>query len=288
MLGTTLGALARADGWDVVATDREVDASDAAVVDDFVARHRPACIINCAAWTAVDLAETEQAAAAQANARLPGVLGAAAARIGARALHISTDYVFDGAVPDPERPLREDDPTGPVSVYGATKLGGERAFLEATAGAGLVVRTSWLYGPAGKNFVTTMLKLMAERDELKVVADQRGRPTATSTLATALLALAGTKAGGVVHVADEAGPRGISWHDFAVAIRDGARQRGLPIRAHTIHAIPTSAYPTPARRPAWSVLDTTRYTAVTGKALPSWSSTLAAYLDALATPSTAA
>jgi len=282
MLGTTLATQARARGWGVVATGRDVDASDPAVVAAFVDAHRPACIINCAAWTAVDLAESEAAAAARANEALPGVLGEAAARVGARALHVSTDYVFDGAAPEPERPLREDDPTGPVSVYGRTKLAGERAFLERTGGRGLVVRTSWLYGPGGKNFVTTMLKLMAERDELKVVADQRGRPTSTATLAAALLALADTDAGGVVHVADEAGPRGIAWHDFAVAIRAGALARGLPVKAHAIHAIPTSAYPTPAKRPAWSVLDTTRYTALTGAALPSWEQTLGAYLDVVA------
>ncbi|MBM4283049.1 MAG: sugar nucleotide-binding protein, partial [Deltaproteobacteria bacterium] len=138
-----------------------------------------------------------------------------------------------------------------------------------------------LYGPGGKNFVTTILRLLAERDELKVVADQRGRPTSTSTLADALLRLAATDAGGVVHVADDAGLRGIAWHDFALAIRAGAVERGLPVKAHTIHAIPTSAYPTPAQRPAWSVLDTTRCAQLTGAALPSWEQTLGAYLDVI-------
>jgi dTDP-4-dehydrorhamnose reductase len=282
MLGTTLCARAQARGYEVVATGREVDGADAAVVDAFVRECRPTHVIVCAAWTAVDLAETESAAAHRANAVLPGVIGGAARHVGARALHVSTDYVFDGAVPAPERALREDDPTGPVSVYGQTKLDGERAFLDATAGAGLVARTSWLYGPGGKNFVTTMLKLMAERDELKVVADQRGRPTSTSTLADALLRLLEVDAGGVAHVADEAGPRGISWHDFAVAIRAGALARGLPVKAQAIHAIPSSAYPTPAKRPAWSVLDTTRYTQLTGASLPSWEHTLGSYLDVVA------
>jgi dTDP-4-dehydrorhamnose reductase len=282
MLGTQLAARAIARGHDVVATGREVDAADPAVVAAFVAQHRPTLVINCAAWTAVDLAETEQAAAHRANVILPAVVGAAAARVGARVLHVSTDYVFDGAPPAPERSLREDDPTGPVSVYGATKLEGERAFVQATAGLGAVVRTSWLYGPGGRNFVTTMLKLMADREELRVVADQRGRPTSTATLADALLRLIDADARGVFHVADDAGPRGISWHDFAVAIRAGALARGWPIKAHTIQAIPTSAWPTPAKRPAWSVLDTTRYTALTGHSLPAWEQTLGSYLDELA------
>jgi dTDP-4-dehydrorhamnose reductase len=284
MLGTTLCARAAARGYDVVATGHDVDAADHAVVAAFVERHRPTHVINCAAWTAVDLAETERDAARRANAVLPGVVGAAAMAIGARVLHVSTDYVFDGAAPSPERPLREDDPTGPVSTYGATKLDGERAFADATAGRGLVVRTSWLYGPGGKNFVTTMLKLMAERDELRVVADQRGRPTSTTTLADALLRLLDVDAGGVVHVADEAGARGISWHDFATAIRAGAVARGLPVKAQVIHAIPSSAYPTPAKRPAWSVLDTTRYEQLTGDALPPWQQTLGSYLDVVAAP----
>jgi dTDP-4-dehydrorhamnose reductase len=281
MLGTTLCKRAAAAGFDVLATGHDVDAADRDVVSAFVALHRPTDVINCAAWTAVDLAETERDAAHRGNAVLPGVVGAAATAIGARVLHVSTDYVFDGAAPVPERALREDDDTGPVSVYGTTKLDGERAFADATAGAGLVVRTSWLYGPGGKNFVTTMLKLMAERDELKVVADQRGRPTSTSTLTDALLRLLDIDDGGIVHVADEAGARGISWHDFAVAIRAGAIARGLLVKAHTIHAIPTSAYPTPAKRPAWSVLDTTRYTRLTGTSLPSWEQTLGGYLDRL-------
>ncbi len=279
MLGSLLARRAAAEGFIVLPTGRDVDAADHAVVDAFVAEHRPTHVINCAAWTAVDRAETEQAAAHRDNAILPGVVGAAAARIGAHALHVSTDYVFAGAAPEPERGLREDDPTEPVSVYGATKLAGERAFLDATEGRGLIVRTSWLYGPGGKNFVTTMLRLLAERDELAVVADQRGRPTATSTLAGALLCLLPVADGGIVHVADEAGPRGISWHDFATAIRAGALRRGFPVKAQTIRAIPTSAYPTPARRPAWSVFDTTRYTGLTGQTLPSWEHTLAAYLD---------
>jgi dTDP-4-dehydrorhamnose reductase len=282
MLGTTLCARAQARGYEVVVTDREVDGADASVVDAFVRERRPTHVIVCAAWTAVDLAETEAASAHRANAVLPGVIGAAARRVGARALHVSTDYVFDGAVPSPERALREDDPTGPVSVYGQTKLDGERSFLDATAGKGLVARTSWLYGPGGKNFVTTMLKLMAERDELGVVADQRGRPTSTTTLADALMRLLDVDAGGIAHVADEAGPRGISWHEFAVAIRAGALARGLPVKTQAIHAILSSAYPTPAKRPAWSVLDTTRYTQLTDASLPSWEHTLASYLDVVA------
>jgi dTDP-4-dehydrorhamnose reductase len=282
MLGSMLTRLATAAGHEVWSTGRDVDVADEGAVEAFVERHHPTHIVNCAAFTAVDLAESEVAAAQRANTVAPRVLGHAAVGIGARIVHVSTDYVFGGRVPSPERSLLEDDDTGPVSVYGLTKLQGEQALLDETAGRGLVVRTSWLYGPGGKNFVTTILRLLAERDELAVVADQRGRPTSTSTLAESLLTLLPLDAQGVVHVADDAGPRGISWHDFASAIRTGALARGLPVKAQDIKPISTSAFPTKAQRPAWSVLDTARYTRMTGRTLPDWQTTLGRYLDDVA------
>ncbi|MDP2342691.1 MAG: dTDP-4-dehydrorhamnose reductase [Deltaproteobacteria bacterium] len=276
MLGTRLAEVIAAAGVDVVVTARaQVDVTQREAVLEFARSERPSLIVNCTAYTAVDKAESEPALAEAGNADAPAFIGAAAREIGARALHVSTDYVFAGVG---SRPLKEDDATGPVSVYGKSKLRGEERFLEATAGAGLVVRTSWLYGPKGKNFVSTMLKLMAEREQLKVVADQRGRPTSTSTLADRLWKLAALDATGIVHVADAAGPTGISWHEFAVAIHAGAKARGLPIKATTIEAIPTSAYPTPAVRPAWSVLDCSRCESLTGP-LPLWTTTLDAFLD---------
>ncbi len=275
MLGSRLSALAAAD-VDVITTTRaDVDVADRAAVLAFAQRRRPTLILNCTAYTAVDKAESEPALATAGNADAPAWLGEAARAVGARALHVSTDYVFDGSG---SRPLREDDATGPVSAYGRSKRQGEERFLDATSGQGLVVRTSWLYGPGGKNFVLTMLKLMAEREQLKVVADQRGRPTSTSTLAQRLWLLAALDATGIVHVADATGPQGISWHDFAVAIHAGASARGLPLQAKSIEAIATSAYPTPAVRPAWSVLDCSRCETLTGP-LPSWTTTLEAFLD---------
>jgi len=278
MLGTRLAADAIA-AHEVVVSDREVDIADAGAVARFLDARGPfELVINCAAFTAVDLAETERDAAFRVNATGPQVLAAACATRGARLVHISTDYVFDGSG---STPLAEDAPTGPIGAYGDSKLAGERAVL-AAGGQPLVVRTSWLYGPTHKNFVLTMLKLMAERDALRVVGDQRGRPTSTATLSHALLRLAGVEATGVVHVADETGPHGISWHDFAVAIREGALARGLPVKATVVEAIPTSAYPTPARRPAWSVFSTERYRRLTGEALPDWKQRLGEVLDVVA------
>ncbi len=276
MLGQALQRALTDTSHDVVISGSDVDVADTDAVNAYVDVHTPALIINCAAYTAVDKAEAEEATALRSNGDGPGVLGAAAARTGARALHVSTDYVFDGTSKQSWSP---DDKTAPLGAYGRTKLVGEQRFLEATNGKGLVVRTSWLFGYGGKNFVTTMLKLMSEREQLKVVGDQHGRPTSTQTLASTLLALGqGSDAGGITHVAD-AGPT--TWHAFACAIRDGARERGHALKVQHIEAIPTSAYPTPAVRPAWSVLDTTRTEQLTGIILPPWMTTLGRYLDEL-------
>ena len=278
MLGSRLGNDARAAGHDVVVSGREVDIADADAVATFMAAHHPQAIVNCAAYTAVDKAESEDADATRINAVGPGVLARAAAAIGARIVHVSTDYVFSGTG---STPLSEDTPTGPVSVYGRSKRAGELAVLAANDDA-VIVRTSWLYAATHKNFVRTMLTLMADRDQLRVVSDQRGRPTSTTTLSHAILRLLEVKARGVVHVADETGPEGISWHDFAVAIREDATARGLPMKVQGVEAIPTAAYPTPAARPAWSVFATDRYRALTGEPLPPWRAALGRVLDDLA------
>jgi dTDP-4-dehydrorhamnose reductase len=275
MLGSELQRQLKGSGHDVVVTGREVDVADAGVVGAFADVNRFDVVINCAGYTAVDKAEAEEDAATRVNGEAPGVLGAAAHKTGARVLHVSTDYVFDGTSKQSWLP---DDATGPLSAYGRSKLAGERRLLEATDGKGLVVRTSWLFGHGGKNFVTTMLSLMAEREQLKVVADQHGRPTSTATLAATLLSLSTVAAGGVTHCADA---EATTWHGFATAIADGARARGFPIQVRTIEAVPTSAYPTPARRPAWSVLDTTRTEQLIGRPLPPWRATLGRFLDEL-------
>jgi dTDP-4-dehydrorhamnose reductase len=275
MLGTDLGALLKARGHDVVISDRELDIADPVAVEAFVVDVRPTHIINCAAYTAVDLAESEEAQARRANADGPACLADVARRHRLHATHVSTDYVFPG---DGAHPYTEDDAVGPLSAYGRTKLEGEQRFLAAAGDKGAVVRTSWLYGVHGKSFPATMLKLMAEREELRVVDDQRGRPTFTRDLARALADVSEKQLSGVFHFAN-AGE--VTWHGFACAIRDEALARGRALRVKTIHAIPTSAYPTPAKRPAYSVLSTSKIEAALGWSPPPWREGLRAYLGAL-------
>jgi dTDP-4-dehydrorhamnose reductase len=278
MLGSRVAADADAS-FEVVVTGEEVDIVDPVAVAAWWRGSGPFdVVVNCAAYTAVDAAEANVDVATAVNAHGPRVLAAACATSGARLVHVSTDYVFDGSA---TTPIDEGAPTNPLGVYGQSKLAGEQAVL-AHGGAALVVRTSWLYAPTHKNFVLTMLKLMAERDALRVVSDQRGRPTSTQTLSSALLRLIDVEASGVVHVADATGPHGISWHDFAGAIREGALARGLPVKASIVEPIQSSAYPTPAKRPAFSVLSTARYEALTGEVLPEWRARLAAVLDVVA------
>ena len=256
-----------AAGADVVAagrpdTDLTAEASLAAAVD----RHAPDVVVNAAAYTAVDAAEDDEAAAHALNATGPGMLATLCAARDLPLVHISTDYVFDGQLP---RPYREDDPTAPQSAYGRTKLAGEEAVLGSGARA-LVLRTAWVYSPFGKNFVKTMLRVGAERDQLKVVSDQRGNPTSALDIADAILRLSAARqtwpAGGrVVHLT--AGGEA-SWHEFAEAI---FAEAGL---SPEVLAIPTSDYPTPAQRPANSRLDGSRLAEEFGIRLPDWRDSL--------------
>lgn len=226
-----------------------LDICDGAAVLRTIQTERPALIINAAAYTAVDKAETERDQAFAVNATGASNLAAAAAAVGARFLHISTDFVFDGSKSSPYQP---DDRPNPLSVYGASKLAGEQAAL-AGGGNPLIVRTGWLYASHGQNFVKTILRLLGEREELAVIADQLGTPTWTGSLAQALWAAAAKpELRGIYHWSD-AGVA--SWYDFAVAIQEEALQLGLLSRPIPITPITTTAYPTPARRPAYSVLD---------------------------------
>ena len=218
-------------------------------------------VINAAAWTAVDRAETEEAAATVVNGEAPAAIARACAAKGLPFLHISTDYVFDGAG---DRPFRPDDPTDPLGAYGRSKLAGEIGVRDSGARA-LILRTSWVVSAHGANFVKTMLRLGRERDSLNVVADQVGGPTPAAAIADALFvaarAMVGGAAGGTHHFS---GAPDTSWADFARAIMARA---GLSC---TINDIPTSAYPTPARRPANSRLDCSALAAAFGIARPDW------------------
>lgn len=237
--------------------EADFDIGNAVQVADVVASTRPDLLVNAAAWTAVDKAEVEEDAALLVNATAVGNLAAAAAATGARFVQVSTDYVFDGQACQPYKP---DTPPAPASAYGRTKLAGEQA-AKAHHPAPLIIRTAWVYAAAGNNFVKTMLRLMAERDEVRVVADQVGTPTHAASLARAIWALDGQR--GIFHWTDA----GItSWYDFAQAIQDEALRLGKLGRSVPIIPISTEDYPTPARRPAWSVLDKSSSWAITGPA----------------------
>jgi dTDP-4-dehydrorhamnose reductase len=241
-----------------------------------VARIAPDVVVNAAAYTAVDRAETEREAAYRANAEAPRALALACARHGARLVHFSTDYVFDGRG---TRPYREDDPTSPLGVYGESKLAGEDA-IRASGVDHAILRTAWVYAPRGHNFLLTMLRLGAERDRLRVVADQFGTPTSAGLVAdaTAQVIAHPSRASGTWHLTASGQT---SWHGFAEAIFAGAVERGLLARTPVVEAISTAEYPTPAARPAYSVLDTTKLQRDFGIAPPDWREGLSRALDAL-------
>jgi dTDP-4-dehydrorhamnose reductase len=227
---------------------------------------RPEVIINAAAYTAVDGAETKPDLAVSINAEGPGHLARAAERAGARLLHVSTDFVFDGQQQQPYSPRQEPRPLG---VYGHSKLAGERRVQEILPLHSVILRTSWVYSSHGTNFVKTMLRLMNERDELRVVADQVGTPTWALGLAQTLWAFLDHPAShGIFHWTDAGN---CSWYDFACAIYSEGRALGLIDRELSIEAVPTSEYPTPAQRPAYSVLDCTSTQELLGREASDWS-----------------
>ena len=248
-LGRLLVSTAPA-GMQVTALSRAgLDIGDAAAVLAAVRTLAPGLIINAAAYTAVDKAESEGELAARVNALGPAHLAAAARAVGARLVHVSTDFVFDGTA---GTPYRADAATHPLSVYGRTKRDGELAVLEALPEHSLIVRTAWVYAAQGRNFLLTMLRLMRERGAVRVVADQVGTPTSARPLAMALWQMAGAGVTGMHHWTD-AGVA--SWYDFAVAIAEEAATLGLLPAGVSVTPIATADYPTPAHRPAYSVLD---------------------------------
>jgi dTDP-4-dehydrorhamnose reductase len=273
-LGRALQATAPAGTEIVAPPEAEFDILDAARVRAVLAETRPDLVVNAAAYTAVDRAESDADTAEAVNGTAAGTLAAAAAEVGARFAHVSTDFVFDGRTPDPISP---DSEPAPLSVYGATKLSGERQ-VAAAHPSPLILRTAWVYAARGSNFVHTMLRLMRERPEVRVVSDQVGTPTHADSLARAIWALDAARATDIHHWTD-AGVA--SWYDFAVAIHDEALALGLLARSVTVVPIRTSDYPTPARRPAMSVLDKGSSWAITGPAAH-WRAELRLALQAIA------
>lgn len=259
-LGKSLERMAPADA-DIASHDIDtLDITDVSAIDAVVEEVAPDVVFNAAAYTAVDKAEAEEDAALAVNATAVGNLAAAAARAGARLVHVSTDFVFDGLSGVPYTPNAQ---TVPIGAYGRTKLAGEKAAGEGA----LIVRTSWVYAPTGGNFVRTMLRLMAERSEVRVVADQVGTPTYAPGLAAALWCMAVKGATGIHHYTDSGA---CSWYDFAVAIQEEALAAGLLDKAVPVLPINSAEYPTPARRPHYSVLEKTSTFAILGEPTPHW------------------
>ncbi len=272
-LGRGLQASAPA-GVSVVAHDYDtLDITDRAAVAAMVEAERPDLILNAAAYTAVDKAESDADAAHAVNATAVGLLAEAARGVGARLVHVSTDFVFDGTSGVPYAP---DAAPNPLGVYGRTKLEGERLAGDDA----LIVRTAWVYAPAGGNFVRTMLRLMAERPEVRVVADQIGTPTYAPGLAAALWTLAERRVAGIHHYTDAGAA---SWYDFAVAIQEEAVTAGLLGQAVPVIPIATADFPTPARRPSYSVLDKSSTFAALGGPTPHWRANLRLMLNEIKT-----
>ena len=269
-------------GFDTVGMgSAELDISDAERVAVLVAELQPQLIINAAAYTAVDKAESELARAWAVNRDGVAHLAVAAERLSIPLLHISTDYVFAG---DAREPYRECDPTGPTGVYGASKLGGELE-LAAKCSRYMILRTSWVFAAQGNNFVKTMLRLGRERDQLGVVADQQGCPTSAASIARALWTLAmqyrdlGSLHWGTYHFS---GTPACTWHEFALEIFRQGHQHGAITKIPQVRGIDSVEYPTPAKRPAWSVMDCSKLRDQLGISQPDWRLELAAVITEMA------
>jgi dTDP-4-dehydrorhamnose reductase len=276
-LGRELCLLLKEEGIDTIAlTRRELDLSGPAdAIGAMIAGHQADWVVNCAAYTQVDKAESEPELAHAVNAVAAGAIARAVQGYGGRMLQVSTDFVFSG---DQAVPYREEDAVKPLGVYGASKLAGEQAVREALPEA-LIVRTAWVYGAHGHNFVRTILRLAGEREELRVVDDQVGTPSWTRDIATTMLALMRQDASGTFHFTNE----GVaSWYDFALAVVEEAAATGHELRLRRLLPIPTRDYPTPARRPAYSVLSKEKIRPLLPVPIPHWRGSLRAMLRGLA------
>jgi dTDP-4-dehydrorhamnose reductase len=276
MLGSALCGAFEAHSMDYVGSDREVDILDPVALSAFAEDRKIEWIVNCAAYTAVEKAEEERELCRRLNAEGPENIARTARTIGAKMLHISTDYVFDGSG---KRPYREDDQVAPTGWYGETKAEGE-ARLRASCPEHLIIRTAWLYGAAGPNFVYTMLRLMSTRDKVGVVADQRGTPTSAADLAETLVSVIKRPKTqyGTFHFTNLGE---ISWYDFACEIQRLGLEYGLLSRKCEISPLTTAEYPTKTRRPAYSVLSKEKIIADYGLKIPDWKDALAVFLRSI-------
>ena len=270
MLGQTLSPYLAKRGHDVAAFGKEeLDITDGNLVNQVVEEQCPDLIVHCAAYTQVDLAETEEEAAFAINERGTENVARAAGKLNIPVLYVSTDYVFDGSN---NMPYKTSDPTAPISVYGKSKLAGELA-VQRHCQNYYIVRTSWLYGPYGRNFVDTIYKLAEERDQIKVVADQVGSPTSTATLSEIIADLIVTKRYGIYHATDD----GVtSWFDFAREIVKDLESKGKKVE---VLPIETKYMPRPAPRPAYSALDKSDLIQALGRPLTPWQEALHEYLQ---------
>jgi dTDP-4-dehydrorhamnose reductase len=273
-IGTAVVKAAPKEHEVIALTRAHLDIADSKAIAKSLAEIKADWVINAAAYTAVDRAEDEPQVATAVNDTAVAVLAAGAARENSRLLHFSTDFVFDGTS---GRPYLPGDATKPLSIYGATKLAGEQHVLADRSG--IVLRTSWVYASVGKNFVLTMLKLMNEREQVNVVCDQIGSPTWAASAAVATWGLIEAQAaGGIYHWTD----LGVaSWYDFAVAIQEEALERGLLRGAAAVLPIPSTAYPARAKRPSFSVLDTTHTRTTLNTPAQHWRHNLRKMLDEL-------
>jgi dTDP-4-dehydrorhamnose reductase len=253
----------------VFLTRNELPLDDLRSIRALFETHQPKYCINCAAYTAVDKAESDKETAFRVNGDAVGDLAAICKEYNTRLIHISTDYVFDGTS---AIPLKETDPTGPVNIYGASKLKGEQLAMQAHPDGTVILRTSWVYSGFGNNFVKTMIRLMGDKEFIRVVDDQIGSPTYAADLAAVILQIisAPTFIPGIYHYSNEGE---ISWHEFALAIKE---MTGSPCR---VDPLPTAQYPTPARRPHYSLLDKALIKKTFGVEIPDWKDSLARCLS---------
>ncbi len=281
MLGQQIAAELTTVGLTFAASDREVDITNLAAVQEFAKAKPLHWIINCAAYTAVDKAEAESKAAYAINDQAVANLACIARQLNAVLIHFSTDFVFDGEL---RRPYREEDPPNPLSIYGASKLAGEKRIVENWSRY-YIFRLSWLYGEHGANFVKTVIRLCREKPELRIVNDQIGSPTSAAGVACNIVRLIqhDPASYGLYHLSDLGA---ISWFDFAVQIQELALAYGILPEKRPIHPILTADYPTPARRPAYSVLDKTCVINRLGAVITDWSKNLEAFFDVTHGPKT--